>query len=185
MAQRPEIVSCIGCTYRELFDAVEDIVYIRDLEGVILDINAAGVRFFGKPKEEIVGRTLHAEPSDERAMSLMETNLSLLESGSDRSTVELHDAQGKGWMFEVRTAVIRDRAGAPAGAFGIMRELKLPGPARARPPVDEHAPTPSETNLFISDPGTPPDGLDTPPSGWMPDAGDAFPRENPRDRRPR
>ncbi len=179
MPHRPEIVRCVGCTYRELFEAVEDIVYIRDLDGVILDINAAGVRFFGKPKEEIVGRTLHADPADERGMSLMETNLSLLESGSDRSTVELLDAQGRGCVLEVRTAVIRDRAGAPAGAFGIMREVRLPGVRQSAPPAEIPAPTPSETNLFISDPATPLDGLDTPSSGWMPagDSGDAFPGE--------
>jgi len=34
MPSRPEIVRCsptVPCTYRELFDAVEDIIYIRDL----------------------------------------------------------------------------------------------------------------------------------------------------------
>lgn len=176
MPHRPEIVRCAGCTYRELFDAVEDIVYIRDLDGVILDINAAGVRFFGRPKGEIVGRTFHRDPADDRGMSLMETNLSLLESGSDRSTVELLDADARGCVFEVRTAVIRDRAGAPAGAYGIMRPLRLSSFRRAAPPPELPAPAPAEKDLFVSDPGLPLDGaFDSPPSGWMPANGDDVP----------
>lgn len=134
MPTRPEIVRCsptVPCTYRELFDAVEDIIYIRDLSGVILDINEAGARFFGRPKAAIVGHTFHATPMDDRAMSLMETNLSLLESGKDRSTVELLNGRGERVPFEVTTTVVRDRQGNPVGAFGIMRDIR----AAARPPL--------------------------------------------------
>jgi PAS domain S-box-containing protein len=122
----------VPCTYRELFDAVEDIIYIRDLAGVILDINEAGARFFGRPRDQIVGRTFHSTPMDDRAMSLMETNLSLLESGRDRSVVELENGRGDRVPFEVTTSVVKDRTGNPAGAYGIMREVRT-APGSARP----------------------------------------------------
>lgn len=135
MPSRPEVVRCsptVPCTYRELFDAVDDIIYIRDLAGVILDINEAGARFFGRSKDQIVGRTFHSTPMDDRAMSLMETNLSLLESGRDRSIVELENGKGERVPFEVTTSVVKDRTGSPAGAFGIMREVRT-GPERTTP----------------------------------------------------
>lgn len=123
------------CTYRALFDAVEDIVYIRDLQGVILDINLAGQEFFGKPKSEIVGKTLHEDPVDDRAMGLLETNLSLMEAGRDRSTLELVGADGARRLFDVRTTILRDRTGRAVGAYGIMREV----PRAAASPLDADA----------------------------------------------
>lgn len=113
-----------SCIYRDLFDAVEDILYVRDLDGVILEINAAGAKFLGKPKEKIIGTTFHGAPVDDRAMSLMETNLALLENGADRSTVKLSGADGQEHVFECRTTLMRDPLTRnPMGAFGVMREI--------------------------------------------------------------
>jgi len=184
MPKRPEVLRCTDapCTYRDLFDAVEDIVYIRDLDGVILDINLAGIRFFGRPKSELVGKTFHHDATDDQAMSLMQTNLSLLQSGKDRSTLELPNADGEIVTFEVAAKLIRDRAGQPVGAYGIMREVKLPGAERllrrARPkdlgPSDKSLfSTPSADLIAL--------GSDT-PSSWTPDTppDDVFPEASPK-----
>jgi len=148
VAKRPQIVGCTTspCTYRALFDAVQDIIYIRDLGGVILDMNQAGLRFLGKSKEHVLGRTLHGDTADERAMSLMETNLSLLEAGADRSTVELSDADGRRCLFEVTTTGIRDAAGQPIGAYGIMRPVQAwsgtTAPVRVASGLEQTTPAP-------------------------------------------
>lgn len=110
-------------TYREVFDRVQDIIYVRDMEGVILDINDAGARFFGVTKEEVIGRTLHRSMDDDQARSLQSTNMLLLAQGVDRSTVELRNASGEKRLLEATTTLIRDSDGTPLGAYGVMRDV--------------------------------------------------------------
>ena len=109
--------------YREVFDRVQDIIYVRDMDGVMLDINDAGARFFGVSKEELIGRTLHRELDDPQARSLKATNDLLVRDGVDRSTVELRDAAGQTRTVESTTTLIRDDSGSPLGAYGVMRDV--------------------------------------------------------------
>ncbi|MET0327269.1 MAG: EAL domain-containing protein [Luteimonas sp.] len=44
--------------YRTLFDAVPDPVSILDTDGIVLDLNQAGARAYGRPREEIVGQPI-------------------------------------------------------------------------------------------------------------------------------
>ncbi len=141
MPLKPQLARCTldACIYRDMFDAVSDILYVRDLKGVILDINEAGARFFGLPKSALVGKTFHREPADDRAMSLMESNLALLENGGDRSLVELVDATGRRRIFEASTTALRDRlTGQLSGAFGIMRETLGPSAGESVRSVEVH-----------------------------------------------
>lgn len=109
--------------YREVFDRVHDIIYVRDLGGVILDINDAGARFFGVAKEDVIGRTLHRHVDDDQAQSLKATNSLLLRDGVDRSTVELRNAEGELRILESTTTLVRDAEGLPVAAYGVMRDV--------------------------------------------------------------
>lgn len=109
--------------YRNVFDGVQDILYVRDMDGVLLDVNEAGARFFGKPREELIGRTLHRQMDDEQARSLKATNDLLLREGVDRSTVELRNRAGEVRIVETTTTLIRDDDGTPHGAYGVMRDV--------------------------------------------------------------
>jgi len=109
--------------YREIFDRVQDIIYVRDMDGVILDINEAGARFFGIAKDELIGRTLHRSSDDEQARSLRATNDLLLRDGLDRSTVELRTSTGEARVVESTTTLFRDDNGKPLGAYGVMRDV--------------------------------------------------------------
>ena len=111
------------CRYRELFDAVDDIIYIRDFDGVLVEINAAGVRFFGRSKEELIGATLHKTDDDEQRRALDRTNRKLREHGFDRSTVRVKNAEGVERELEATTTLILDDQGRAAGAYGVMRDI--------------------------------------------------------------
>lgn len=115
--------SLYALQYREVFDRVQDIIYIRDMDGVILDINDAGARFFGKPKDELIGHKFHRSDDDEQARSLRATNELLYECGVDRSTVELRDAAGNLRIVEATTTLMRHEDGQPLGAYGVMRDV--------------------------------------------------------------
>lgn len=110
-------------TYHEVFDRVQDIIYVRDMDGVILDINEAGARFFGVRKDEVIGRTLHRSVDDDQGRSLQATNTLLLAQGVDRSVVELRNVAGEMRLLESTTTLIRDAEGAPLGAYGVMRDV--------------------------------------------------------------
>jgi PAS domain S-box-containing protein len=109
--------------YREIFDGVQDIIYVRDMSGVILEINDAGARFFGMSKDQLIGRTLHRQIDDQQAQSLDATNAVLIQQGVDRSTVELREANGKTRILEATTTLIRDDQRLPIGAYGVMRDV--------------------------------------------------------------
>ncbi len=104
--------------YRELFDRVQDILYVRDMNGVLLYINESGARFLGRPREALLGTTLHQHDDDHQAQSLQATNEILLRDGIDRSTVEI-----RGRVLEATTTLIRDEQGNPTGAYGVMRDI--------------------------------------------------------------
>lgn len=107
----------------DIFDALQDIVYFRDLDGVILEINRAGEQFFGRPRNSIVGQTLHRERDDPAAVSLEATNRRLAELGVDRSTVVTTNALGETRILETTTTLLRDEHGNPARACGVMRDI--------------------------------------------------------------
>ena len=115
----------------------------------------------------------------------MQTNLALLESGKDRSTLELPNAAGEIVTFEVAAKLIRDRGGLPVGAYGIMREIRLPGAERLARRSRPKEVGPSDKSLF----STPSAdlialGTDT-PSSWSPEGGspdDVFPDASPKRR---
>jgi PAS domain S-box-containing protein len=122
MPQR--ITRSVELPYRKLLDTVNDIVYTRDLGGVITSINAAGARFFGRPQAEIVGCTLHdlfGEPT--LLVSLEATNARLLAEGTDRSTTTFVDGTGRTRIIETSTSLLRDTSGRPIGASGVMRDM--------------------------------------------------------------
>src|SRR5438132_1264217 len=94
--------------YREVFDGVQDIIYVRDMDGVLLEMNEAGARFFGRTREELVGGTLHRHSEDEPARSLRATNELLFRNGVDRSTVEMQNGAGEMRILEATTTLMRD-----------------------------------------------------------------------------
>jgi len=107
----------------EAFDHLDDIVYTRDFSGVITSINAAGERFFGIPRQQIVGTTFHGLIDPAMEASLRTTNDKLLSDGHDRSEVIVRDRDGRVRVLEFNVALFRDAKGQPAGARGIMRDV--------------------------------------------------------------
>src|SRR5205085_1502578 len=88
-----------------------------------LDVNDAGVRFFGRPRDQLIGSTFHRRLDDEQARSLQTTNELLEREGVDRSTVEFESGAGELRTLEATTTLIRDGEGKAIGAYGVMRDV--------------------------------------------------------------
>jgi two-component system, NtrC family, response regulator AtoC len=107
----------------EAFDQLDDIVYTRDFAGVITSINAAGERFLGIPRDQIVGRSVQHFVDPANKGSLTANNEKLLSEGHGRFEWTVRDREGRARVLEFNLALFRDSAGQPAGARGIARDV--------------------------------------------------------------
>jgi len=107
----------------ELFDSVQDVIYVRDLDGIVLEINAAGVRLFGRPKSEIIGKPFPEGELGQITRAIAESNRSLLERGLAKSRVEVVTDKGETRILEATTTLFHDASGVPRGAYGVMRDI--------------------------------------------------------------
>jgi hypothetical protein len=84
-----------------------------------------------------VGKTFHWE-ADDRAMSLMESNLALLEAGATARSWSSWTRRGAS-ASSASTTALRDRlSGQLSGAFGIMRETLGPSAGESVRSVEVH-----------------------------------------------
>ncbi|HEX8709204.1 MAG TPA: PAS domain S-box protein [Pyrinomonadaceae bacterium] len=109
--------------YRETVEQAPDIIYTRDMQGVIMSINAAGARFFGRPVSELVGLSMSALFGEDAAAE----DLTEMEEGADatpsRSVYSLTDAQGTEHYLEGAVTLVRDGQGKPTGVRGVVRDI--------------------------------------------------------------
>ncbi len=85
--------------YDALFDAVPDPVSILDEDGTVLDVNIAGVRAYGRPREAIVGQPIEALNPD-LPPDHMEPVLQALDRGQTY-VIEVTNMRGDGSRFPV------------------------------------------------------------------------------------
>lgn len=107
----------------ELFDSVQDVIYVRDLDGIVLDINTAGARLFGRPKAEIVGKPFPEGELGQFTRAIAESNRALLERGQAKTRVEVVNPKGQTRILEATTTLFHDESGQPRGAYGVMRDI--------------------------------------------------------------
>lgn len=95
--------------YDGLFNALPDPVTIIDREGCVLDINAAGLRAYGRPRDEIVGHEVHVINPD-LPRDHMQPVWEVLERGESH-VVEVTNMRADGSRFpvEVHSALFADR----------------------------------------------------------------------------
>jgi PAS domain S-box-containing protein len=109
--------------YREIVEESADIIYTRDMDGLITSINEAGARFFGRPASEMVGVHLgELIDPDDAARDINEirqhtTNEPL------RSLYQLKDAQGVERYLEGIITLVRDNEGEPSGVRAVVRDI--------------------------------------------------------------
>ncbi|TWI03627.1 PAS domain S-box-containing protein/diguanylate cyclase (GGDEF)-like protein [Luteimonas cucumeris] len=85
--------------YRALFDAVPDPTSILDVDGTVLDLNAAGVAAYQRPRENIVGRPIHVLNPD-LPRDHMDPVLEALDRG-DSYEIEVTNMRADGTRFPV------------------------------------------------------------------------------------
>ena len=109
--------------YKQIVEQAADIIYTRDMQGLITSINEAGSRFFGRKAADLVGTHLSELVDNEvAARSIQQT----LRSSSDsplRSTNRIKNAQGVWRYLESVATVERDTRHRPIQVRAVVRDV--------------------------------------------------------------
>ncbi len=57
LKQAQDSLSISEASYQNLFNSIDDAIYVQDREGHFLDVNEGAVKLYGIPKEEFIGKT--------------------------------------------------------------------------------------------------------------------------------
>jgi len=111
----------------ELMDAViencPDFIYVKDLEGRYKMINPAGALLFGKPVEEMLGRTANEFMSADDAATVAESDRKALASDQPISIELTYTVSGVTRTYLVIKGAYRNVEGVTIGLFGISRDI--------------------------------------------------------------
>jgi len=106
-----------------VIDATPDAIFVKDLEGRYVIVNAAMSRFLGKSPDEIIGKhdlELYPEPT---ARQFMEDDRTVLAAGRALSFEGVATSDVGQQAYLVTKGVYRDRNGTIAGVFGISHDM--------------------------------------------------------------
>ncbi len=113
-----------GCgLQRAVFAGTTDSVFVKDLEGRYLAINAAGARYVGRPVAEIIGRMDAALFPLETARRIMAHDRQVVQTGQSHSFEVTLPVDGQPRVFLSTKTPYRDRHGRIQGLVGISRDI--------------------------------------------------------------
>ncbi len=107
-----------------IIEAIPAPVFYKDTQGRYLGCNAAFAEYVGRPRDEIVGRTVFDVAPPELAQIYAAADRQLLRSGGTQ-TYETDVVRGDGTRRRIvfHKAVFRDSAGDVAGIVGAMLDI--------------------------------------------------------------
>ncbi|MBI3911018.1 MAG: PAS domain-containing protein [Armatimonadetes bacterium] len=108
---------------RAIIEASPDDIFVKDLQGRFLMVNAAVARLVGKPVEEILGKNDTAFFPPDAARRIMEDDQRVLASGGSETFEEtITGAEGPRAKLTTK-AVYHDEQGNVIGLIGIGRDI--------------------------------------------------------------
>jgi PAS domain S-box-containing protein len=106
-----------------VIEATPDAIFVKDLEGRYILINAAAARFIDKSPGDIVGKNdLELYPA-ETARRFMEEDQTVLSTGRAQSFEGVARGESGTQDYLVTKGVYRDKAGQILGVFGISHDV--------------------------------------------------------------
>ena len=117
---------------RALFDALPDLVWVKDLEGRYAACNRSFLQFIGLPEDEVIGRRTTELLALSLASELAEEDREALGTlGAVRAQHWFPTRDGGELLFDTARLALRDEAGDPVGVLGVARDVTATFRARA------------------------------------------------------
>jgi len=106
-----------------IIEGTTDAIFVKDLQGRYVMINAAGARFLGKPVEEILGKDDTVLFSPDTAEAIIAGDRHVLRSGTTQTYEDVGTSMGITRTYLSTKGVYRDQQGTVIGLFGIARDI--------------------------------------------------------------
>ena len=113
-------------THRVLEAVIEsttDDVFVKDVEGRLIVVNARAAETLGLPREQLIGRTLHEVLPRRQADAMAETDRIVLERGTVETFEEAVPLGGGPRVLLTTKGPYRSSDGTLLGTFGIARDI--------------------------------------------------------------
>jgi PAS domain S-box-containing protein len=108
---------------RAVVDGTSDAIFLKDLQGRYVLMNAAGARSHGRPREEIVGQDDWMLFPPEVARAIVDRDREVLTSGEPQTFEETLTTAGVTKTFVTTKSVYRDAHGRVLGLVGISSDV--------------------------------------------------------------
>ena len=109
--------------YRDIVEQAADIIYTRDMDGIIRNINQAGTRFFGRPAFELIGKPLSLLTGEKTAARDIAEMKQVKSFEPIRFTDHLKNALGEERYLEGIVTIDRDARGNSVAVRGVVRDV--------------------------------------------------------------
>ncbi|HPS58807.1 MAG TPA: transporter substrate-binding domain-containing protein [Spirochaetota bacterium] len=114
--------------YRDIFNNVEDLLYIYDLQGNILEVNSAFQKLFGYSEDELKKMNLvtllssadHGYYTEADVVDMLKR---IISEGAIYSEVKFRNRYGKKIIIEYKNTLIFDDTGNPVSIQGSARDI--------------------------------------------------------------
>jgi len=106
-----------------VIEGTTDYVFVKDLDGRIIAINASGAKALGRAREELVGRTIQEVSPGPLADAMAETDRLILERGTVETFEESGPLGDETRVFLATKGPYCDRDGTQLGTFEIAHDI--------------------------------------------------------------
>ncbi|MCW2964432.1 MAG: hypothetical protein JWO17_1684 [Actinomycetia bacterium] len=106
-----------------VIEGTTDDVFVKDLDGRFITLNAKAAHTLGRPREQLLGRLLHDVLPQDVADMMAETDRLILERGTVETFEELVSVKGEPRVHLTTKGPYRARDGTLLGTFGIARNI--------------------------------------------------------------
>ncbi|HXK14425.1 MAG TPA: PAS domain-containing protein [Gaiellaceae bacterium] len=106
-----------------VIEGTTDDVFVKDVDGRFIVLNARAAQTVGKPREELIGRLLHEVLPQQVADMMAETDRLVLERGTVGTFEEIVQTHGETRVLLTTKGPYRARDGTLLGTFGIARDI--------------------------------------------------------------
>lgn len=125
ITQRSADIKSAKDRLKALLDAIPDLVWLKDINGIYLSCNSQFERYFDAPEADIVGRTDYEFVDAQLADFFRENDRKAMEADQPRANEEWLTFARDGYrgFFETIKAPMRSADGAVIGVVGIARDV--------------------------------------------------------------
>jgi PAS domain S-box-containing protein len=106
-----------------VIDNTPDAIFVKDLQGRYLMVNAADASLLGRAPDQILGQTDQDLFLPETAREIAEIDRKILEHGATQVSEQGFRIRGQSHTYLSLRGIYRDSEGKPAGVFGIARDI--------------------------------------------------------------